>query len=86
MCICLQVFNMSKLVGQLKFNLAKEIELKYIKYSHALSNFDSQNPSFISRPLFNVTRLKITSKIMCYFINACYTFWVLLNMVIPKKI
>lgn len=44
MCICLQVFNMSKLVGQLKFNLAKEIELKYIKYSHALSNFDSQNP------------------------------------------
>lgn len=77
---------MSKLVGQLKFNLAKEIELNYIKYSYALSNFDSQNPSFISCPLFNLLRLRITSKIMCYFINACNTFGVLLNIVIPKKI
>lgn len=45
-----------------------------------------KNPSFKNWPLFNFMRLRITCEIMCYFINSCYTFWILLNVITPKKI
>lgn len=45
-----------------------------------------KNPSFKNWPLFNFMSLRIACQITCYFINACYTFWLLLNIIIPKKI